>query len=972
MSGRVTRHRGLEAKAAELAALIQASRKVVFITGAGISTNAAIRDYRGPNGIWTEAKKRGLPVGADFWSDEFLAAIPAALPTFTHRAIAALTSLPRSDNHDSKTAENNGNSGNTDQRRGSMIVDYVITQNEDALHIRSGMDRARLSEIHGNAFIEICAPPCRVSPAAGGGEMVVAATTASGSCGSRGSRGSRGSGSGSSEESEETIEEAVEAGPAVQAAAAEAGAGRVPSIDEDEFWVQCSRCKIWHLVPASAGLKASDMAADWTCAEAKLWAPPAHTVCRPYPTEGDDGGGSDSSSSSSSSSANKRKRVPASTDNDDAKGYCCGRSIVRDFVVYHDDSFKRDHAWGYHRLPPPWAGTLLDSSVNFGDIPDGPPWGCDNDVHRMGAAVRAMDAADLVVVWGSTLRILAESYFDPWNPKSDWRTRYADTYLKPPSLLSPPSSASSSLAAEAAEAVAAAAAAPPAAAAAGGGGRPGARSAKARPRATATCKLAIVGFGKVHHEEHAVLRIEEDVDKTMKLVIAALGVELSTIKNELQVEEAERKAKQEEADKATTKAAAEEEAAKAAAKEAEAKAKAEEETKKASEKAAAEKAAAEKKAEEEDKKAEKEAAEKAAEEKKKAQEKAEKEAAAKKAAEEKAKQPATFSNICLSAKGDKPATINLASSAKVSKITFTHKSGQVSCSGTGGAANFGCGDNLIGIVLVKKGSKTVLLPTADMEGITKTSHGHAWWYNAAGTTKNSKTLTWNVDGKKELAAGEYQVWFNEDLTGGTESDNWGSACYDMKLEKVVPTAAELNAEAAEEEADDQAGAEEADRLGEEEDKKKEEEAKKAAEKKAAEEKAQEEKKKADEKAAKEAEEKTKKAAEEKAKAPVSFSNVCLSAKGDDYATIKLASNTKISKITFTHKSGQVSCSGTGGASNFGCGDNLIGIVLVKKGSKTVLLPTTNMEGITKTSHGHAWWYNAAGTTKNSKTLTWKV
>ena len=76
-----------------LAELMRASSHCVFITGAGISTNSGIRDYRGPNGIWTEAKKQGKSEGEmlEEWDDLFYECIPSATPTFTHRAITALT-----------------------------------------------------------------------------------------------------------------------------------------------------------------------------------------------------------------------------------------------------------------------------------------------------------------------------------------------------------------------------------------------------------------------------------------------------------------------------------------------------------------------------------------------------------------------------------------------------------------------------------------------------------------------------------------------------------------------------------------------------------------------------------------------------------------------------------------------------------------------------------------------------------------
>ena len=48
-----------------LASLMRGASHVVFVTGAGLSTNAGIRDYRGPDGIWTEAAAKGL-VAAGF------------------------------------------------------------------------------------------------------------------------------------------------------------------------------------------------------------------------------------------------------------------------------------------------------------------------------------------------------------------------------------------------------------------------------------------------------------------------------------------------------------------------------------------------------------------------------------------------------------------------------------------------------------------------------------------------------------------------------------------------------------------------------------------------------------------------------------------------------------------------------------------------------------------------------------------
>ena len=113
-----------------LACYIKEAKHCVFITGAGISTNANIRDYRGPNGIWTEAAKQGKKEGDVVWDDAFYESIPSATPQLAHLGIRELV------------------------ERG--LCEHVISQNEDGLHLRSGLPRAVLSELHGNDFIEIC------------------------------------------------------------------------------------------------------------------------------------------------------------------------------------------------------------------------------------------------------------------------------------------------------------------------------------------------------------------------------------------------------------------------------------------------------------------------------------------------------------------------------------------------------------------------------------------------------------------------------------------------------------------------------------------------------------------------------------------------------------------------------------------------------------------------------------------------
>jgi len=112
------------AKVKQLAKWIREARRVCIFTGAGISTDAGIGDFRGPQGKWTleaRGEKRTAPT----------VCTTKAVPTSTHMAIVAL------------------------QRARPDDV-YVISQNCDGLHRRSGLPPEAISELHGNSNIEYC------------------------------------------------------------------------------------------------------------------------------------------------------------------------------------------------------------------------------------------------------------------------------------------------------------------------------------------------------------------------------------------------------------------------------------------------------------------------------------------------------------------------------------------------------------------------------------------------------------------------------------------------------------------------------------------------------------------------------------------------------------------------------------------------------------------------------------------------
>src|SRR5436189_4371035 len=124
---------------AELARLIAKAKRAVVFTGAGISTESGIPDYRSPGGIWTQMRPiefgdflASAEARRETWRRKFASheVLHKATPNAGHRALARLV------------------------EQGKMSA--VVTQNIDGLHQASGVPDDKVIELHGNATFAAC------------------------------------------------------------------------------------------------------------------------------------------------------------------------------------------------------------------------------------------------------------------------------------------------------------------------------------------------------------------------------------------------------------------------------------------------------------------------------------------------------------------------------------------------------------------------------------------------------------------------------------------------------------------------------------------------------------------------------------------------------------------------------------------------------------------------------------------------
>ena len=131
----------VESAIAAAAAIIDAADRVAVLTGAGISTDSRIPDFRGPQGVWTknpgaekQATLQNYLADADArrraWMSRLDSPVWAAEPNPGHLALVRLEA----------------------QRK----LHLLITQNIDGLHHAAGSDPDRIVEVHGNVREVVC------------------------------------------------------------------------------------------------------------------------------------------------------------------------------------------------------------------------------------------------------------------------------------------------------------------------------------------------------------------------------------------------------------------------------------------------------------------------------------------------------------------------------------------------------------------------------------------------------------------------------------------------------------------------------------------------------------------------------------------------------------------------------------------------------------------------------------------------
>jgi NAD-dependent deacetylase len=119
---------------AQAAAMVDAAARIVVLTGAGISTDSGVPDFRGPKGVWTKNPEAEKQSTLEYYMSDPEVRRQSWLSRLDHQAWAA----EPNDGHFALVAL---------ERRNKLSL--LVTQNIDGLHELAGSDPERIVEIHG-------------------------------------------------------------------------------------------------------------------------------------------------------------------------------------------------------------------------------------------------------------------------------------------------------------------------------------------------------------------------------------------------------------------------------------------------------------------------------------------------------------------------------------------------------------------------------------------------------------------------------------------------------------------------------------------------------------------------------------------------------------------------------------------------------------------------------------------------------
>lgn len=125
----------------EVKGWLATAERVVVLTGAGISTDSGIPDFRGPQGVWTRNPKAERMADIRYylsdpevrkasWQNRLTSPVFDAQPNRGHTAIVDI------------------------ERRGNLLA--IVTQNVDGLHQKAGSSPEKVIEVHGTAHQVTC------------------------------------------------------------------------------------------------------------------------------------------------------------------------------------------------------------------------------------------------------------------------------------------------------------------------------------------------------------------------------------------------------------------------------------------------------------------------------------------------------------------------------------------------------------------------------------------------------------------------------------------------------------------------------------------------------------------------------------------------------------------------------------------------------------------------------------------------